>query len=274
VIHRNNPVVLQIGRRRENRLRHRSPSRQLEFEAILNFRDLGGYTVDGGRQVAWRRVFRSGGLWDATPADWLRLRKEVGVRSVLDLRDKAEIDRRGCGQTKASLSYINVPLSTDSGNIGAVELVRALGDTGKVYLLNMKDTGFGRRLVECLRVIAEADHPLVFHCSAGKDRTGVLAACLLSVLGVDSEHIVGDYTLTGPYMARHIERLSRDPEDARFLQSLPTFMHESSAASMALFLSTMKQDYGSIQDYLLTHGADGSLFGRLEQALLVPRRGP
>jgi protein-tyrosine phosphatase len=269
VIHRGNSVVLQIGRRRENRLRQRFPSRQLEFEAILNFRDLGGYTIDGGRQVAWRRVFRSGGLWDATHADLLRLRDEVGVRCVLDLRDKAEIDRRGSVPAAANVSYINVPLSTDTGNVGAVELVRALGDTGKVYLLNMKDAGYGRRLVECLRVIAEADHPLIFHCSAGKDRTGVLAACLLSVLGVDSGHIVEDYTLTGPYMARHIERLSRDPEDARFLQSLPAFMHASSAASMELFLSTMKQDYGSIRDYLLTRGADGSLFGRLEQALLV-----
>jgi protein-tyrosine phosphatase len=253
-------------------LRQRSPSREVEFEGILNLRDLGGYTVEGGRQVAWRRVFRSGGLWDATPADLLRLREEVGVRSVLDLRDKAEIDRRGSLSATANVSYINVPLSTDTGNIGAVELVRALGDTGRGYLLNMKDAGYGRRLVGCLRAIAEADHPLVFHCSAGKDRTGVLAACLLSVLGVESRHIVEDYTLTGPYMARHIARLGRDPEDQRFLLSLPAFMHESSTASMELFLSTMNHDYGSIRDYLLTHGADRSLFGGLEQALLVPRR--
>jgi protein-tyrosine phosphatase len=250
-------------------LRQRSPSREVEFEGILNFRDLGGYTGDGGRQVAWRRVFRSGGLWDATSADLLRLRKEIGLRSVVDLRDKAEIESRGCWPVTAGITYVNVPLSTDSGNIGAVELVRSLGDTGKVYLLNVRDVSYGRRLIECLRVIAEADHPLVFHCSAGKDRTGVLAACLLSVLGVDSEDIVEDYTLTGPYMARHIERLSRDPNDARFLQSLPAFMHKASAASMELFLSTMKQDYGSIRDYLLTNGADRSLFERLEQALLI-----
>ena len=216
-----------------------TPSRHLEFEGILNFRDLGGYPAGGGRQVAWRRVFRSGGLWEATPADLSKLREEIGVTSVLDLRDKAEIDKRGCGPATAGLAYINVPLSTDTGNIGAVELVRALGDTGKVYVRSMENAGYGRRLVECLRAIAEADLPLVFHCSAGKDRTGVLAACLLSVLGVDSGHIVEDYTLTGPYMARHIERLSRDPEDAKFLRSLPAFMHESPAASMELFLSSM-----------------------------------
>ncbi len=63
-------------------MRQRSHSREIKFEAILNFRDLGGYTVGGGRQVKWRRVFRSGGLWDATPADILKLR-EVGVRLCL-----------------------------------------------------------------------------------------------------------------------------------------------------------------------------------------------
>jgi protein-tyrosine phosphatase len=250
-------------------LRQGSPSRQFEFEGILNFRDLGGYTASGGRHMAWRRVFRSGGLWDATPVDLLRLREEIGLMSVLDLRDKAEIERIGAGPATANLSYVNVPLSTDTGNVGAVELVRALGDTGKVYILNMQDRSYGRRLVECLRTIAEADSPMVFHCSAGKDRTGVLAACLLNVLGVDSKDIVEDYTLTGPYMARHIERLSRNPESAKFLQALPAFMHEASAASMELFLSAMKQNYGSIRDYLLTHAADRSLFGRLEQALLV-----
>jgi protein-tyrosine phosphatase len=199
----------------------------------------------------------------------LRLRKEIGLKSVLDLRDKAETKSRGGLPETAGITYINVPLSTDSGNVGAVELVRSLGETGKVYLLNMQDVNYSHRLVECLRIIAEADHPLVFHCSAGKDRTGVLAACLLSVLGVKSRDIVEDYTLTGPYMARHIERLSRDPNDAKFLKDLPAFMHEASAASMELFLSTMKQNYVSIRAYLLKNGADKSLFGRLDQALLI-----
>ncbi len=119
-------------------LSRRSPSRQVEFEGILNFRDLGGYAVPDGRQVAWRRVFRSGGLWDATPTDLLRLREEIGIRSVLDLRDKREIERLSAGPAAAGKSYINVPLSTDTGNAGAVELVRSLGDTGRVYLLSMK----------------------------------------------------------------------------------------------------------------------------------------
>ena len=109
-----------------------SPSREVEFEGILNFRDLGGYSVDGGRQVAWRRVFRSGGLWDATPTDLQRLGEEIGLRSVLDIRDKAEIERRNCGPAAATVSYFNVPLSTEGGNIGAVELVRTIGDNGKV----------------------------------------------------------------------------------------------------------------------------------------------
>lgn len=246
-----------------------SPAREIEFEGILNFRDLGGYAASGGRQVAWRRVFRSGGLWDATPADALRLRQDIGLMSVLDLRDKPEIEKNASGTATAGLSCYNVPLSTDKGNADAVQSVRDLGSTGAVYLLTMKNEAYVRRLVECLRVMAEAAHPLVFHCSAGKDRTGVLAACLLSVLGVSDSDIIMDYTLSGPYVARHIERLSRDPEAAKFLRSLPAFMHEASAESMELFLSTMERDHGSIREYLLSHGADESLFKRLERALLV-----
>jgi len=199
----------------------------------------------------------------------LRLRKEINVKSVLDLRDKTETDsRRGLSET-AGITYVNIPLSTDTGNIGAVELVRSLGENGKAYVLNMQDVNYGHRLVECLRVIAKADYPLIIHCSAGKDRTGVLAACLLSVLGVESRDIMKDYTLTGPYMARHIERLSRDPNDAKFLKDLPAFMLQASAASMELFLSSMRENYGSIRAYLLKNGADMTLFGQLDQALLI-----
>lgn len=247
------------------------PAREIEFEAVFSFRDLGGYGTRDGRRVAWRRVFRSGELRHATPNDVRKLRGEVGLRSVLDLRDEAQISRHGLGPAPGGFGYRNVSLSADEGSsFGGVERLHGLTNTGQIYLLMMKSDGYGRRLVACFRFISEAgNHPLVFHCSAGKDRTGVLAACLLSVLGVGERDIVEDYTLSGPHMAKHIERISRNPEDAKFLQSLPAWMHEASARSMELFLSTMRQDYGSVRDYLLSHGAEPSLFERLEGALLV-----
>ncbi len=242
--------------------------REIEFEAIFNFRDLGGYSAHHGRRVARGRVFRSGELRHATQTDLLRLREDVGLKSVLDLRGQDEVARFGLGPAVDFACY-NVPLSTDVGNAAAVQRVQELGSTGAVYVLSSKDGTYGRRLVECLRTIAQASLPIVFHCSAGKDRTGVLAACVLSVLGVADADIVADYTLTGRHMAKHVARLSRNPEDARFLQSLPAWMHGAPAASMELFLSTMRRDYGSIREYLLSRGADEALFERLEEALLA-----
>ncbi len=246
------------------------PSREIEFEAVFSFRDLGGYLTSNGRQVTRGRVFRSAGLHDATAADALRLRQELALRSVLDLRNRSEVDRQKSGPANDGFGYFNVSLSVEDADFGDTESLNALSNTGQVYLQMIRTQGYGRRLVECLNVIAEPDnHPLVFHCAAGKDRTGVLAACLLSVLGVGDQDIIEDYTRSARYMPKIIERASRDPESAKFLQSLPPYMHEAPAISMELFLSTMKQDYGSIHEYLMSSGAEPSLFERLEKALLA-----
>jgi len=243
--------------------------RQIEFEAIFNFRDLGGYAAKDGRRVAWQRLFRSGMLCLATSNDIKYLKECIQLRSVLDLRDKAQVDHQGTGAASDEFRWHNIPLAERSLPVDMKRL-HELSNDGQVYLLQMEQEGYGQRLVECLKVMAEpSNYPLVFHCSAGKDRTGILAAVLLGLLGVGDSDIIGDYTLTTPHMKAHLERLSRDPEDAKFLQSLPTWLHESSAESMRLFLSTIRQEYGSTREYLTSHGADSTLFHYLEKALLV-----
>jgi protein-tyrosine phosphatase len=129
---------------------------------------------------------------------------------------------------------------------------------------------YGTRIVQSLRVLADPDNlPLVFHCSAGKDRTGVLAAVLLSALGVKDQDIIADYATTAFHMERYLNRMSRDPQEAEFLASLPAYIHESAPSSMELLLTGIRREYGSTRDYLTLHGADGVLFEQLENALLV-----
>lgn len=91
---------------------------------------------------------------------------------------------------------------------------------------------------------------MIFHCSAGKDRTGILAALLLGVLGVPDEDIARDYALTAPHMKSHIARLSQDPQVAQSLRDLPAYMHEAATESMALFLFILRRDYGSAWGYV------------------------
>jgi protein-tyrosine phosphatase len=119
---------------------------------------------------------------------------------------------------------------------------------------------------------ADADrnnHPLVFHCSLGKDRTGVLAAMLLAAAGVMDEDIIHDYTLSVPFMPEIRDRMRNDPAASPEVKELPDFQWEAAAESMARFLGLLRREYGSAARYLKAQGADNSLPQRLEEALLV-----
>ena len=177
-----------------------SYSRHIIFESVPNFRDLGGYQTRGGHEVAWRRLFRSGELHRMTTRDLTRLREEIRLTSVLDLRNVTELERRGVGPlSEIGVRYYNVPLLTGSKDYNKEHF----SNMGEVYLFCIRDKQYGKRVVEALEIIAEpSNHPLVFHCAGGKDRTGILAAVVLSVLGVADEDIIKDYTLSGPIHER------------------------------------------------------------------------
>jgi protein tyrosine/serine phosphatase len=142
---------------------------------------------------------------------------------------------------------------------------------GAIYLYRVSEKPFGQRLVDALEVIAERDnHPLVFHCSAGKDRTGVLAAIVLTAMDIVDDDVVEDYARSAPVMNEIRARMSSDPETAQGVKDLPDFQWEASAESMTVFLSLLRREYGSADGYLKANGARSSLVDRLKAALLVP----
>src|SRR4030095_13841084 len=110
--------------------------------------------------------------------------------------------------------YHNVPFSPASTDYvkQETELFRDATDLGELYLYRIRRPECGKRLVDSLELIADRNnHPLVFHCSVGKDRTGVLAAMLLAAAGVIDEDIVHDYTLSAPFMPEIRDRWRNDP---------------------------------------------------------------
>src|SRR5262247_117079 len=101
---------------------------------------------------------------------------------------------------------------------------------GELYLHRITEQPFASRLVDALEIIAERDnHPLVFHCSAGKDRAGVLAAMALAAIGIVDEDVVEDYTLSARFMKDIRNRMHGDPETAEGVKGLPDFQWEASA---------------------------------------------
>jgi len=246
--------------------------RRIDFDSVENFRDLGGLGAKGGRKVAERRVFRSAELANMTRNDFDRLTNEIRLASVIDLRSAGERERQGTGMLAGtSVKFHHISFLADGGDPKADEKrFTEFPNMGHFYVYLIRKSRFGQQLIEALKIIASPEnHPLVFHCAIGKDRTGLLAAMLLSVLGVADEDIIEDYALSGPAMQAVIQRLSSKPETAGMVTRVPAFFWEAAPEAMALLLDELKKEYGSAESYLKENGADSTLVKRLETALLV-----
>jgi protein-tyrosine phosphatase len=250
--------------------------REIKFDAIFNFRDLGGYQAKDNHTVAWRRLFRSGELRNMTQHDTDILKKELRIKTAIDLRSSHGISSLGIGLLdELEIKYYSIPLYValpiDSRE-NAIEkaLFRSFTDLGEIYAYVIREPAVGQNIIKILEIIADRDNlPLVFHCNAGQSRTGIIAAVVLSVLGVSDQDIIRDYTLTDPHMHGFVKRWNADPKTADVHKTIPPYENEAKAESIVFFLSALKREYGSVREYLEMQGAEKSLFDRLEQALLI-----
>ncbi len=191
-------------------------ARHVPLKGQPNFRDLGGYATGDGRRLKWGLIYRSGELSKLHEEDVDRL-VSLGIRTVVDLRSRLEVDVRGAGRLPDDVRRIEFPI--DSGELLSIILPGiSSGDFSKIPPDLLADVN--RRLVVenraeyagLLRAVADpANRPLVFHCTHGKDRAGLGAALILSVLGVAWETVLDDYLLTN---------LCRRAIDAKLLQKM------------------------------------------------------
>jgi protein-tyrosine phosphatase len=248
-------------------------NRHLKFDSVMNFRDIGGYPAIGGRTVAWRKVFRCGEFRNVTQDDFKRLTSELGVVSVIDLRSGPELENNGKGLLEGSeIKYCNIAFMTDDGGPeGNASRYAHCTNMGEFYLVMARQKDYGRRIIEALEVIADAqNHPIVFHCAVGKDRTGMLAAVLLSLLGVPEKDIIEDYALSEPYMDELLARLKNNPpKSGGPPMDIPEYFWKAPPESMKLFLSTITKEYGSVKKYVAAMGGKPDLAERLAKTLLV-----
>src|SRR5262245_61111216 len=170
-------------------------SRHITFNAVFNFRDLGGYVGHRGRTVAWGRLYRSDALSRLAGED-IESFQRLGIRTVLDLRRPSEVEKYGRVPDLPGLSYWNVHPEQP-------EWVREMYDpaAGPVRFYadryrELVDVG-AAGIATAIGLVADpAGAPLVVHCAGGKDRTGVVSALTLELLGVSDVDIAADYRLT------------------------------------------------------------------------------
>jgi len=173
-----------------------SPAETTTLDGVPNFRDIGGYVTTDGRVVRAGRVYRSGMLGAATDDDLATL-AALGLRTVIDLRTQPEVDAFGVDRLPGLASLVRLPIPS----AGADPVVVKAMQTGRFpYLPDLAEVNRGyvsddaERLGDALELLSDsANLPAVVHCLGGKDRTGVISALLLTILGVPWATVRVDY---------------------------------------------------------------------------------
>jgi protein-tyrosine phosphatase len=237
------------------------------MEPILNihpnFRDLGGIHTKSGKKVKQNRAFRSGFLGELNGNDLAKL-VDLNISEILDLRTKEEIDLTGKGNYPESIVYQNIALNT--GNIS--KLLFPIFQKGEFHLLDPHllnnvyldlITKFNDELATIFRTILNSDKGIVFHCSHGKDRTGVISALLLDFFEVDRAHIYEDYLMSNELLKAsneyQIQRI-KDNFTALFKREVTEeeftpvkFLFFCQADLLKSVFSYLDNEYGSVANY-------------------------
>ncbi|HVV21385.1 MAG TPA: tyrosine-protein phosphatase [Pseudonocardiaceae bacterium] len=222
-------------------------SRWVELVGADNVRDLGGLPVAGNRTTRSGVVFRSGTPQQLTAEDLAFLLADKRLRTVIDLRHPQEARQEAYGLlADADVHRVLLPLATPAGAVPD-----ARRDALTDHYLGML-AGSGTEIVSAARLIGDdRRHSVLFHCAAGKDRTGVLAAVVLHAVGVPADAIAEDFALS----AERLERIGRR------LATMPTYQGASLGGSMAVvpevmhrFLDGLVADFGGGAEWLLDNG--------------------
>lgn len=244
-----------------------SRARHIGCDGAFNIRDLGGYDTADGRSVRWQMLYRADGL-HRIPAEATSSLDRLGWRTVLDLRTAGEVDAGAFGPEGPEVIHLpilratwGVPEDTD------IEPVSFLS----THYLQMLDEGAVAIAAAFAILASPARLPAVFHCSAGKDRTGVLAALVLSALGVPDEVVAADYHLSAAAVEQLVAWLvATRPDLSEEMARQPKAFLSCPPEAMRGFLDALRLRHGSVEGYLAGIGVGPACLEELGDGLLEP----
>lgn len=221
--------------------------RHLPLDSVYNARDLGGYRTSDGRHVKWGKIIRSDDLHSLTPHDRDYL-ASIPIKTVVDFRSAQEIEARPDVLPSSDTRYYE--LSITPGNIEDVQsfmnltpeqVTQAMEEMNRYFATSPEGI---KRYREFFRLLQEeGDAPLLFHCSAGKDRTGMGAALVLYALNVPQETIMEDYLLSNEYVKeKYGKYIEQYPQLEGLFEVKPEYLQAG--------IGDIKNKYGSVDKYL------------------------
>ncbi len=243
--------------------------RHHDFEGCFNFRDIGGYQGSDGRRLRWGQYFRAGRQDRMTAADLERV-GTLSIATQIDLRRPEEVRDQGQGPLQnLGTSYEAHAVIPEGGSKLLDERLGA-GMSGERYLNYLAfDPAPWHRI---FGIFADTNrYPMLIHCTAGKDRTGVITAMLLSVLGVERQVIEQDYALTNRDVSRQVDFVVNGPgipEGAT--REMLTLASGVPPEAIGVFLDGLDKEYGGPLSYLRSIGINDVIFDAMRGAMLEP----
>ena len=242
---------------------------QHEPEGIHNFRELGPYPIRTGGGIRPRRIFRSGALERMTPTDEALLAGQLGIRTVLDLRHPDELTGISAGH---ALDDRVIRLSIFSESQSQEELIAELnglygpGPSPRRYFHYLQIGG--DRLARAFELFAdEANYPVLVHCTAGKDRTGVLVGMIMDVLGCHDEDIANEYGLSDASIDRLIAYLRASGRQLEGTEDEIRARLATPPERMAGFIDLLREHHTSAERFFESQGVAASAIASVRAAL-------
>ena len=259
----------------------------IDLEGVANARDIGGLPTIDGRTTRRGVLLRTDNLQGVTPADLVRIRDELGVRTVLDLRTQGERHSEGPGPLADLVDHHDLSLVPHASRAGdadpdEADVERAVpidhrqssddvNDMTGHYVGYVQDAP--DNLATALRLLADpASGPTIVHCAAGKDRTGTVVAIALLLAGVTRDAVVADYVASAERIDDVLRSLQRSPSYGESLLGVTADMITPVAGSMERFLDHIDREYGGPHGLAMSIGLDEETVARLAARLVGPSR--
>jgi protein-tyrosine phosphatase len=248
------------------------PAGRIVTSRLKNLRDLGGIPIAGGGEVKSGLLLRSDDASIIDEAQAVEL-LESGLTTVIDLRSPEEADHTGRGVLAAHrVHHHALPLTRHDA--APTVLAAAIADgrpesLGRWYADLFVDKA--EDLVTGLTAVARAPGTVLFHCAAGKDRTGIFAAAVLSALGAHEDAIIADYAKSDPLMPQVLARLSSlEPAAVPGSTELNSVVLTAPAVAMSSMLRTLEREHGGARAVLQHAGLHPSVTLALAERLVEP----